>query len=239
MNRIVFVILALLMSSIVKAQDTRACKDTIVGSQYRTCVIADMETHVPVRDVIIHTDNGHWARSDYRGYWNMRYTFDSASVKREGYLETKIYSRNLPDTLFLLPKTTHTLDEVTVYGKDYQQQSINQALSGAKKIALECGKLPSGKDFLGWMDARGRRDAKHLKKAKEISEQLDGPKSSSDPVIAAYEKTKAAEVAEAKRKRDEAEARQKAEEKTKMLANEKAEIDKKKQQQEIIEDIKR
>ena len=87
------------MSSIVKAQDTRACKDTIVGSQYRTCVIADMETHVPVRDVIIHTDNGHWARSDYRGYWNMRYTFDSASVKREGYLETKIYSRNLPDTL--------------------------------------------------------------------------------------------------------------------------------------------
>ena len=118
MNRIVFFILALLMNSIAKAQNTEACKDTIVGSQYRTCVIADMETHVPVRDVIIHTDNGHWARSDYRGYWNMRYTFDSASVKREGYLETKIYSRNLPDTLFLLPKTTLTLDEVTIYGKD-------------------------------------------------------------------------------------------------------------------------
>ena len=51
----------------------------------KTCVIASAEDHVPIREALIHTNNNHWARTDYRGYWTMRYQFDSATVSKPGY----------------------------------------------------------------------------------------------------------------------------------------------------------
>ena len=50
-----------------------------VAYAQKTCVIASAENHVPIREALIHTNNNHWARTDYRGYWTMRYQFDSAS----------------------------------------------------------------------------------------------------------------------------------------------------------------
>ena len=42
----------------------------------KTCVIANAEDHVPVREALIHTDNNHWARTE--AMW-------TETVDRDGY----------------------------------------------------------------------------------------------------------------------------------------------------------
>lgn len=149
----------------------------------KTCVIADAETHVPIRDALVHTDNGVWARTDYRGYFTIKYPFDSAEVSKKGYVSTTIYLENLPDSVFLLPEAQQ-LTTVEVWGK--ANESINHM---ADQIQEEVAEQPRavtgiGFDLLGLFDRRSRRDRKHLKKAKELMRQMD---EQGDPVIEEYE----------------------------------------------------
>lgn len=149
----------------------------------KTCVIADAETHVPIRDALVHTDNGVWARTDYRGYFTIKYPFDSAEVSKKGYVSTTIYLENLPDSVFLLPEAQQ-LTTVEVWGK--ANESINHM---ADQIQEEVAEQPRavtgiGFDLGGLFDQRARRDRKHLKKAKELMRQMDGQ---GDPVIEEYE----------------------------------------------------
>ena len=95
----------------------------------KTCVIANAEDHVPVREALIHTDNNHWARTDYRGYWTMKYQFDSATVSKPGFLKTTIYLKNLPDTVFLLPQS-HQLREVEVWGENMASRVFRTMRTG-------------------------------------------------------------------------------------------------------------
>ncbi len=149
----------------------------------KTCVIASAEDHLPLREALIHTDNNHWARTDYRGYWNMKYAFDSATVSKHGFLKTTIRYKELPDTVFLLPES-YQIKEVTVWGKG--QEHIEQMQQQIKRKVLEDPQPITGIGFdaLGWMDKRGNRDRKHLKKAKGVFQELDRK----DPIVAAYEK---------------------------------------------------
>lgn len=157
---------------------------SVVGVRaQKACVIASAENHVPIREALIHTDNNHWARTDYRGYFTMRYQFDSATVSKPGFVKTTIYLKNLPDTVFLLPES-HQIGEVTVWGKD--QEHVRQM---EKDIQDKVNSIPTsptgiGFDAFGWMDRQGRRDQKHLKKAKELFKEMDRK----DPIVDAYEK---------------------------------------------------
>ena len=116
----------------------------------RTCVIADMETHKPVRDALIMTDTRHAARTNLYGYFEMKYAFDSATVSHPSFLSRKVKRTTLPDTVFLLKKT-HLLQEVTIYGVDRQKAS----LAFMKK------------------SAQRRHDKKQLKKMQKIFQELD------------------------------------------------------------------
>lgn len=152
----------------------------------KTCVIASAEDHVPIREALIHTDNNHWARTDYRGYWNMKYQFDSATVSKTGYVKTTIYLKNLPDTVFLLPES-HQISTVEVWGKNGEH--IQKMEESIQKNVDEQPRSSAGFSFdaLGWMDKQGKRDRKHMKQAQEIFKKLD-EKDRKDPIIAAYEK---------------------------------------------------
>lgn len=168
-------LLALMVASLAKAQ--------------KTCVIANAEDHVPIREALIHTDNNHWARTDYRGYWTMKYQFDSATISKQGFLKTTVYLKNLPDTVFLLPES-HQVKEVEVWGKGNENA---KSVSGqGMAAAAEAGKLANmGKtqlvrfDVEGLADGRARRDRRHLKKAKNILDNLDNE--TGDPIEDAYE----------------------------------------------------
>ena len=159
----------------------------MVGMEARaqkTCVIASAEDHVPIREALIHTNNNHWARTDYRGYWTMRYQFDSATVSKPGFVKTTIYLKNLPDTVFLLPQS-HQLGTVEVWGEN--KPGINALQKQAKEEAKIGGaNAPQGVsfDFANMLDARGRRDHKHLKQARKVFSKLDYK----DPIVEAYEK---------------------------------------------------
>lgn len=149
----------------------------------KTCVIASAEDHVPIREALIHTNNNHWARTDYRGYFTMRYEFDSATVSKPGYVKATIYLKNLPDTVFMLPESKK-IGEVTVWGKN--QEHIEQMEKDIKQKVLDEPQPITGIGFnaFGWMDKQGNRDRKHLKEAKKIFQQMDRK----DPIVEAYEK---------------------------------------------------
>lgn len=151
----------------------------------KTCVIADAETHVPIKEALIHTDNGVWARTDYRGYFTIKYPFDSAEVSKTGYVKTRIYFENLPDSVFLLPEAQQ-LGTVEVWGKN--QEHIRKMEEQIKEEVAETPRAVTGIGFdLGnLLDGRARRDARHRKKAKKIIGTLD---EKGDPVIEAYEQT--------------------------------------------------
>lgn len=151
----------------------------------KACVIANAEDHLPLRDVLVHTDNNHWARTDYRGYFTMRYQFDSATVSKPGFVKTTIYLENLPDTVFLLPESKQ-IGEVTVWGKN--QEHIKNMEKQVGEAAAD--RLPSGSSLFSFnlanmLDGRGRRDNRHLKQAKKV---MAGMEKKKDPIIEAYEK---------------------------------------------------
>lgn len=153
----------------------------------KTCVIASAEDHVPIREALIRTDNNHWARTDYRGYWTMKYAFDSVTVSKKGFLKTTVSYKELPDTLFMLPESQQ-IGTVEVWGKNQEhvKEMSNQlgaaAAEAARNAAL--GKNAGvGFDLGNMLDGRGRRDRKHLKKAKEYMKEYD----KKDPIVAAYE----------------------------------------------------
>ena len=159
-----------------------ACMSVSLAMAQKTCVIASAEDHVPIREVLIHTDNNHWARTDYRGYWTMKYQFDSATVSKPGFLKTTIYLKNLPDTLFLIPES-HQLGTVEVWGKgqEHVKNMEKQAQNAAANTPQQGG---ISFDFANMLDKRGRRDHKHLKKAKKILGEYERK----DPIVSAYEK---------------------------------------------------
>ena len=161
------------------------CVEMQVSAQ-KTCVIASAEDHVPVREALIHTNNNHWARTDYRGYFTMKYQFDSATVSRAGFVKTTIYLKNLPDTVFLLPESKE-IGTVEVWGK---QQNVQRMGEQATQEAVEATKLtpkPLARfDLANMMDVRGRRDYRHLKKAKKVMSDYDND--GKDPIEQAYEK---------------------------------------------------
>lgn len=175
MKKIIFLMITLLsMASMVFAQ--------------KTCVIASAEDHVPIREALIHTNNNHWARTDYRGYWTMRYQFDSATVSKTGYIKATIRYQELPDTVFLLPEAKQ-IGEVTVWGKN--QENVGKVKSQACQEAVEAGRNAAlghtrlvGFDLGNMMDSQGRRDQKHLKEAKKVFSKMENK----DPLINAYEK---------------------------------------------------
>lgn len=165
------------------------CVGTPVLAQ-KTCVVASAEDHVPIREALIHTDNNHWARTDYRGYFTMKYQFDSATVSRTGYVKTTIYLKNLPDTVFLLPEAKQ-IGEVEVWGKSQENaksmsdQSTKEATEAGKNAALGHTQVLRF-DMEGLFDGRGRRDRRHMKKAQQVFNDIEEASVKEDPIEAAY-----------------------------------------------------
>ena len=123
------------------------------------------------------------ARTDYRGYWNMRYQFDSATVSKPGYIKATIRYQELPDTVFLLPEAKQ-IGEVTVWGKNQEHIDNMEEQIQEKVNSVPTSPGGIGFDAFGWMDKQGSRDRKHKKQAQEIFKKMDRK----DPIVSAYEK---------------------------------------------------
>ena len=80
-------------------------------------VVADMESRVPLRDVIIHTDDNQSAKTIWDGTFSLNDGFDRISFSHPLYEKRYVLKSELKgDTIFLLPKM-NTLREVVIYGE--------------------------------------------------------------------------------------------------------------------------
>ena len=159
-----------------------------VQSQLRRLVVADMETHVPVRGAIVRTKSGYRDTTNYLGICFVPTKFDTLSVSHPRYLTERLVTGEAKDSTFLLPNFRR-LSEVTVWGK-HNLSALDGIDDALKKEAPAHTSAPAGLglvvtfDFAKMLDKRYRRDMKHLRKTREVFKQMD--KGDEDPVVKAY-----------------------------------------------------
>lgn len=155
----------------------------------RRLVVADMETHVPVRGAIVRTKSGYRDTTNYLGICFVPTKFDTLSVSHPRYLTERLVTGEAKDSTFLIPNM-HRLSEVTIWG-DRRLSALDGVDDALKKEAPAHTSAPSGLglvvtfDFAKMLDKRYRRDMKHLKKTREVFKQLD--KDDEDPIVKAYQ----------------------------------------------------
>lgn len=154
----------------------------------RRLVVADMETHVPVRGAIVSTKSGYRDTTNYRGICYIPAQFDTLSVSHPKYLTERLLTGEAKDSTFLLPNF-HRLSEVTIWG-DHRLSALDGVDDALKKEAPAHTSAPAGLglvvtfDFAKMLDKRYRRDMKHLRKTREVFKEID--KGDEDPIVNAY-----------------------------------------------------
>ena len=149
----------------------------VLANAQRQILILDSDTHQPVKGVSVITDHGSTVDSDEKGIVQVSLPFDTIRFKHVKYSPDMLLHAELPDTMYLLP-LVHLLPEVTV--TELAPEIKGMIKGWVAKAAMEgAANAPAGIatfDFASLLDRRGRRDKKHLKKAKEVLEKWDKTK---------------------------------------------------------------
>lgn len=140
----------------------------------RRITVIDMDTNVPIRDVSVKIDSQKVVKTDYLGRIDVPVVFDSIAFSHVRYEHERLAMTEVGDTMFLLPKD-HMLPEVKVVELDPRVKGL---ISGwVHKGAMQGVALAPGGgasfDFADLLDRRGRRDRKHLERAKKILKDWD------------------------------------------------------------------
>lgn len=93
-----------------------------LGAQ-RQAVVVNMETGVPVRDIIVYTDRGESVVSAWDGSFTLRDSFTVVRFSNPNFEKRTVLLQELTDTVALLP-SQNTFSEVEVWGK---RKDISQA----------------------------------------------------------------------------------------------------------------
>lgn len=101
----------------------------------RHIVVADMDTRLPLPGVVIATDNGQRATTDYLGSAHTALPFRSATVSKKHYMQRRVsYDEAQRDTVFLIPQEV-VLDDVVVTAPGMaldMRKSMNSISENAK-----------------------------------------------------------------------------------------------------------
>jgi hypothetical protein len=186
-------------------------------------VVADIETRVPIRDVIVITETGYKDTTNYRGICYIPQTFDTLTVYKANYLTEQLLHKEVKDSTFLIPNSKR-ISEVTVWGKD----RTTLLEENVEKWSRQNGQLPdpgqaaiASFDFAKMLDKRYRKDQKTLRKNRKLFNEMDTY--DDDPIVNAYKK--------------EMEKRRLAAERAKKIEEQKAKL--KQDGQQTIEEKKR
>lgn len=143
----------------------------------RLVLLYDMENRLPVGGVAVTVRSDSVTviqrdTLDYRGRCLLPDTFHSVTFSKAGYYAETLYLREVTDTMWLVPEGMR-LNEVVVdghyranTGKLKHDIPYLDPLHKAKHGVM-------GFDFANLLDRRGRRDRKHLRKAREITKAYD------------------------------------------------------------------
>ncbi len=160
------------------------------GKATRKLVVADMETKVPMRGVIVSTKDGFRDTTNWRGVCYVPQMFDTLTVAKANYIPERLLPKELKDSTFLIP-AGKAIGEVTVWGKNNIQDDVDAWKNG---MPLP---LPDGStgvigefDFAKLLDARARRDRKHLRNVRRSFSTIE---ENEDPIVRAYNQAMAEE----------------------------------------------
>ena len=128
-------------------------------------VVVHMETGIPLRDVVVMTNTGERAKSDYRGQFQLTKPFTSLNLSHSGFVPLSLERSQMSDTLALMPQF-NTLEEVTVWGKGRHVE--DKAVEMPSYI--RGFQRPSGHDFLSIFQKHVVLNAKQRKKHRWIME---------------------------------------------------------------------
>ena len=140
----------------------------------RRIVVIDAETLAPIADVSVRTDSNLAVRTDRHGVAVVPEVFDSIVFSHLKYGREHLVHSEVSDTMVMFSRA-QMLQEVvvTALGPD-----LRRAIRAThERIASQ--PRPSSLlsfDLADILDRRTRRDRKHLRKAKEIIQELDNPK---------------------------------------------------------------
>ena len=91
----------------------------------RTCVVADMFTHIPIGNVRVIADHyeSKAVRTNYKGEFDITSSdFKHLTFIASGYMRRVLDLNEIGDTIFLIANDNR-LDEVVIYGKEPMKSS--------------------------------------------------------------------------------------------------------------------
>lgn len=152
-------------------------------------VVADIETRVPLRGVIVSTMDGYRDTTNWRGVCYVPDKFDTLTVAKVNYIAERLVRSELKDSTFIIPSGS-AISEVTVWGKDGVQYKVDAWKEGTPLPSGNGGGVIHSFDFAKMIDRRYRRDQNHLRKVREKFVEMD---QSEDPIERAYKQALAEE----------------------------------------------
>lgn len=206
----------------VMAQDAEQPKKKLV--------VADIETHVPLRNAVVITKKGYRDTTNYRGICYIPETFDTLTVYRSAYLVEKLLPKEIKDTTFLIP-SNKSIKEVTVWGKSASSR-LTEGIDELKKRILPNSNgsgVVTSFDFARMLDARYRRDQKHLRNVRQKFREMDKV---DDPIEKAYLQALEEQKYQEEQKKKEEERKAILQQKARQEMAEKQEATKEQEQQE-------
>lgn len=91
--------------------------------QAQQLVVADMESKVPIRDILIYTDDNQETKSNWDGTFSLKKGYKKISFSNPNYEGRYVTKEELKgDTIYLIPKM-NALREVVIYG---QRKSLTE-----------------------------------------------------------------------------------------------------------------
>ena len=120
----------------------------------RQMVVVNVESKVPIREVIVSADNGREMRTSWDGLFEVPDSFERIDFRHPDFEQRyMLTSELLGDTIFLIPNT-NALREVVIYGErrfDKRMTSMMQSTPQQKLDAvLERIKIPTGFNPIGF-----------------------------------------------------------------------------------------
>ena len=120
----------------------------------RQMVVVNVESKVPIREVIVSADNGREMRTSWDGLFEVPDSFERIDFRHPDFEHRYVLKSELQgDTIFLIPNT-NALREVVIYGErrfDKRMTSMMQSTPQQKLDAvLERIKIPTGFNPIGF-----------------------------------------------------------------------------------------
>ena len=125
---------------------------TSAGAEAQQFVVADMESRVPIRDVLIHTNDNQDTKSCWDGTFSLHEGFDKIMFSHLNYEKRYVLKSELKgDTIWLMPRM-NALREVVIYGErrfdKRMEQMRKSGLDQSVDAQLARIKIPSGPNVL-------------------------------------------------------------------------------------------